>query len=147
MIIITWGSVYLQFRVFLPLDSPLKLQAFGATGGYRTKTSTDMIINGNKQTNDHTHIYIYVSVYILTHAYLLDSDFFYAAPCFFLCCLACGFFFMLELSFFYAEGPSVCHIPLFLMRQGVLLYAVGCFSLCYSGVVLMPFGSGDGSNP
>ena len=56
-------------------------------------------------------------------------------------------FFLLELSFFYAEGPSVCHIPLFLMRQGLLLYAVGCFSLCYRGLVLMPFVSGDGSNP
>ena len=26
-------------------------------------------------------------------------------------------------------------------------YAAGCFSLCYRGLVLMPFGSGDGSNP
>ena len=37
--------------------------------------------------------------------------------------------------------------PAFLMLQGVLLYAVGCFSLCYRGLVLMRFGSGDCRNP
>ena len=34
----------------------------------------------------------------------------------------------------------------FLMLQGVFLYAVGLF-LCYRGLVLMLFGSGDCSNP
>ena len=33
---------------------------------------------------------------------------------------------MLGRSFFYAGGPSVCHIPLF--------YAAGCFPLCCTGL-------------
>ena len=33
------------------------------------------------------------------------------------------------------------------MLQGVFLYAVGCFSLCYRGLVLMLVGSGDCGNP
>ena len=40
----------------------------------------------------------------------------------------------------------MCHIPLFLMLQGVF-YAMGCFSLCYMGLVLMPLGSGPRNNP
>ena len=94
--------------------------------------------------------YLYLSIlHLYTYIYIniIGQRFFYAAPRFFLCCLACGFFFYAGAVFFYAEGPSVCHIPLFLMLQGVLLYAVGCLSLCYRGLVLMPFGSGDCSNP
>ena len=33
------------------------------------------------------------------------------------------------------------------MLQGGFLYAVGCFSLCDRGLVLMLLGSGDCSNP
>ena len=57
------------------------------------------------------------------------------------------FLFYAGAVFFYAEGPSVCHILHFLMLQGVFLYAVGCFSLCYRGLVLMLLGSGDCNNP
>ena len=66
--------------------------------------------------------------------YYWTAIFSYAALRLFICWLARGFF-------FYAGGPSVCHIPLFLMLQGVFLYAMGCFSLCYRGLVLMLLGS------
>ena len=45
---------------------------------------------------------------------------------------------MLGRSFFYAGGPSVCHIP---------LYAAGCFSLCCTGLALVLLGFGARSNP
>ena len=47
---------------------------------------------------------------------------------------------MLGRSFFYAGGPSVCHIPLF-------FYAAGCFSLCCTGLALILLGFGARSNP
>ena len=46
---------------------------------------------------------------------------------------------MLGRSFFYAGGPSVCHIPLF--------YAAGCFSLCCTGLARLLLGFGARSNP
>ena len=46
---------------------------------------------------------------------------------------------MLGRSFFYAGGPSVCHIPLF--------YAAGCFPLCCTGLALILLGFGARSNP
>ena len=55
--------------------------------------------------------------------FMLPPLFLMLASLWFLSLCWSGLFLMLGRSFFYAGGPSVCHIPLFFMLQGVFLNA------------------------